>query len=110
MTSNNPSQKRYPTELKQRAVAMVAELQARDPNDHAVVSRVARQLGVGAESLRGWSKQASIDAGRAPGTTSSEHEELVTLRREVKELRRANEILQAAATFFGAELDRRRNK
>jgi transposase len=55
-------------------------------------------------------KQAEIDAGRRTGTTSVEHDELVELRKEVKELRRSNDILQAAASFFGAELDRRHKK
>ena len=73
-------------------------------------TRVARQLGVGTESLRTWLKQAEVDAGRRPGLTTAEHDELVGLRREVKELRRANDILQSAATFFGAELDRRQKK
>ena len=73
-------------------------------------TRVARQLGVGTESLRTWLKQAEVDAGRRPGLTTAEHDELVGLRREVKELRRANDILQSAATFFGAELDRRQKR
>jgi transposase len=106
----NPSSKRYPPELKERAVRMVGELQGADPADQGVISRVARQLGVGKESLRAWVKQAAVDAGRQPGLTTAEHDELIGLRKEVKELRRANDILQAAATFFGAELDRRRTK
>ena len=106
----NPSSKRYPPELKERAVRMVGELQGADPGDQGVISRVARQLGVGKESLRAWVKQAAVDAGRQPGLTTAEHDELIGLRKEVKELRRANDILQAAATFFGAELDRRRTK
>jgi transposase len=65
---------------------------------------------VGTESLRLWIKQADIDAGGRVGTTTAEHEELVELRKENRELRRANDILQAAASFFGAELDRRRTK
>ena len=76
------------------------ELRLEDPNDNTVVSRVARQLGVGAESLRLWVKQAEVDAGRQPGTTTGKHDELVVLRREVKERRRANDILQAAAAFM----------
>jgi transposase len=106
----SPSSKRYPPELKERAVRMVRELRLADPGDQGVVSRVARQLGVGAESLRTWLKQAEVDAGRRPGLTTAEHDDLVALRREVKELRRANDILQSAATFFGAELDRRHKK
>ena len=106
----NASSKRYPPELKERAVRMVGELQSEDPGDQGVISRVARQLGVGKESLRSWVKQAVVDAGRQPGLTTAEKEELTGLRKEVKELRRANDILQAAATFFGAELDRRRTR
>ena len=106
----NPSSKRYPPELKERAVRMVGELQSTDPGDQGVISRVARQLGVGKESLRAWVKQAAVDARRQPGLTTAEKEELTGLRKEVKELRRANDILQAAATFFGAELDRRRTR
>jgi transposase len=65
---------------------------------------------VGKESLRAWVKQAAVDAGHQQGMTTDEHDELVRLRKENKELRRANDILQAAASFFGAELDRRRTK
>src|ERR1039458_7606434 len=110
MDKKHPSSKRYPPELKERAIRMVRELQLEDPGDHGVISWVARQLGVGIESLRLWVKQAEIDAGRRTGTTSVEHDELVELRKEVKELRRSNDILQAAASFFGAELDRRHKK
>jgi len=110
MDKKHPASKRYPPELKDRAVRMVQELRLRDPEDHGVIARVSRQLGIGAESLRLWVKQADVDAGRHPGTTSAAQDELVELRKEVKELRRANDILQAAATFFGAELDRRRTK
>jgi transposase len=104
------SQRRYPPELKDRAVRMVHQLRREDPGDQSVISRVARQLGVGKESLRAWVKQADVDAGSRPGVTTDEQAKLAALEREVKELRRANEILQAAATFFGAELDRRRTK
>jgi transposase len=101
------SQRRYPPEMKERAVRMVAELRAQDPADHGVIARVARQLDVGPESLRQWVKQAEVDAGGRPGTTSVEQAELAELRREVRELRRANEILKAAASFFARELDPR---
>jgi transposase len=110
MASEKPTKKRYPPELKERAVRMVIDLQRQDRNDHGVVGRVARQLGVGVESLRTWVKQAEVDGGRRAGVTTAEHDELIELRKEVKELRRANDILQAAASFFGAELDRRRSK
>jgi transposase len=104
------SQRRYPPELKDRAVRMVHQLRKEDPGDQGVINRVARQLGVGRESLRAWVKQVDIDAGARPGVTTDEQVRLAELEREIRELRRANEILQAAATFFGAELDRRRTK
>ena len=110
MATNQGSQKRYPAELKERAVRMVLELKAQDPRDSGVLGRVARQLGVGSESLRTWVRQSEVDSGHRPGVTTTEHDEVVELRKEVKELRRANDILQAAASFFGAELDRRSKK
>jgi transposase len=107
MSSSHPSQKRYPPELRERAVRMVAELRRADPADRGVITRVARQLGVGPESLRGWIKQDDVDAGARPGLTTAEAVRIAQLEKENRELRRANEILQAAASFFGAELDRR---
>ena len=107
MTPDKPTTRRYPPELKERAVKMVQELRAQDPHDKTVISRVARQLGIGDESLRSWTKQAEGNAGNRPGITTEEQAELKRLRKENSELRRSNDILQAAAAFFGAELDRR---
>jgi transposase len=75
-----------------------------------VVTRVARQLGVGAESLRSWLKQADIDSGSRPGTSSADAQRIAELEREVRELRRANDILKAASVFFATELDGRPKK
>jgi len=86
---------------------MVLDLQRQDLGDHGVINRVSRQLGVGSESLRIWVKRAEIDAGTRGGLTSTQEAELKELRKEVRELRRANAILQSASAFFGAELDRR---
>ncbi len=102
--------KRYPPELNERAVRMVKDHRQQDPGDRAVITRVARQLGVGDESLRAWVKQSEIDSEARAGLTTAEQAELKELRKEVRELRRSNDILQAAATFFGAELDRRQKK
>lgn len=101
---------RYPQELKDRAVNMVRELRQVDPRDNGVIARVARQLGVGPESLRIWVTRSEIEEGKRSGMTEAERSELVALRKENRELRRVNDILQAAATFFGAELDRRPKK
>ena len=110
MEGQKPSSKRYPPELKERAVRMVQELRREDPSDTGVLSRVARQLGVGPESLRAWVRHAEIDGGKRAGLSTTEQQELKDLRKEVRDLRRSNDILQAAATFFGAELDRRQKK
>jgi transposase-like protein len=110
MDKKQAGQTRYPSELKERAVRMVRDLQRADPQDKNVISRVARQLGVGSESLRTWVKLAEIEEGKRPGMNEAERSELKELRKENRELRRANDILQAAASFFGAELDRRHQK
>jgi transposase-like protein len=110
MESTKPSQKRYPPELKERAVKMVLDLRSQDPKDQGVITRVARQLGLGTESLRTWVKQADVNDGKRAGLSTDEQAELKRLRKENFELRRANDILQSAATFFGAELDRRGRK
>ena len=74
---------------------------------NAGVKRIGRGVGINVDTLRGWCKQAEIDAGRRPGVSSSEAAELKALRQEVKELKRANEILLAASSFFARELDPR---
>jgi transposase len=104
----HPSQRRYPPELRERGVRMVwAAVEENGGVRIGVIPRVARQLGVGTESLRGWVNQAEIDRGRRPGMTSDEQRRIAELEREVRELRRANEILKAAASFFARELDPR---
>ena len=74
--------------------------------DHGTVYRVAKQLGYGIESVRAWVRQADIDEGVTAGTTTAEAERVKALEQEVRELRRANEILKSASAFFAAELDR----
>ena len=101
------SSRRYPPELRERAVRMVAEISDQHDSEWAAISEVARLLGVCcAETVRKWVRQAQVDAGSRPGTTSEESAELKKLRREVNELRRTNAILKTASAFFAAELDR----
>ena len=71
---------------------------------------MARQLGIGEESLRAWFKQAQVDGGVRPGVTTDDKRRIAELERENRELRRANEILKSASAFFAAELDGRRTK
>jgi transposase len=110
MESTNPSSRRYPAELKERAVRLVEQTRAEGGDEVGMIARVARQLGVGDQSLRNWVRQAEIDSGRRQGLSSDERARLKALEKENRELRRANEILKSAATFFGAELDRRSSK
>jgi transposase len=111
MGSTHASQKRYPPELRERAVRLVREAIAEQGGQtFGVVPRVARQLGVGVESLRGWLKQAEIDGGVRPGTSTADAQRIAELEREVRELRRANDILKAASVFFATELDGRPKK
>lgn len=102
----NPTTRRYSSEEKAHAVRLVRLLRKELGSPQGTVQRVADQLGYGVESVRSWVKQADIDSGEAPGTSSADAEELKALRQEVKELRRANEILKRASAFFAAELDR----
>ena len=99
--------KRYPPELRERAVRMVGEIADQHESEWAAMTEVARLLGVGTpETVRKWVRQVEVDVGRRPGTTSGESAELKRLKRENAELKRANAILKAASTFFAAELDR----
>ena len=99
--------RRYPLELQERAVRMVAEVRGDHESEWAAMTQVADLLGVGTpETVRKWCRRAEVDAGRRPGVTSEEAAEVKRLRRENAELRRANAILKAASSFFAAELDR----
>ena len=106
---SHPSQRRYPPELRERATRMVLDAKASGER-YGVVSRVARQLGIEPETLRNWAAKAEVDEGLRPGVPTKEKARIAELERENRELRRANEILQAAASFFGAALDRQQQK
>lgn len=98
---------KYNQELRERAVRLVLEQREQHSSEHETIRSVAAKLGIGtAETLRQWVRRAEVDSGARPGITTAEHEQVRALKRENAELRRANEILKAAAAFFGAELDR----
>ncbi len=101
-----PAPRKYPNELRERAIRLVSEARAEEPSLslNAAVQRIAPRVGVVPDTLRGWCKQALIDAGQAPGTTTADAKRIKDLEREVKELKRANEILLAASSFFAREL------
>jgi transposase len=97
----------YPAEMRERAIRMVLDHRDEYPSQWAAIGSVAEKLSINRETLRLWVRRAEVDAGSRPGLTTDEREKLRTLEREVKELRRANEILKAAASFFARELDPR---
>ena len=99
-------QTRYPKEVRERAVRLVLEHEREYSSQWAAISSISAKLGMTAETLRKWVRAAEIDEGLRPGLTSTERERMKQLERENRELRRANEILKAAAVFFAAELDR----
>jgi transposase len=96
---------RYPAEVRERAVRMVFEHEREYESQWAAITSIAGKLGMTNETLRKWIRQAEIDGGARPGVSSAEAERVKELEREVKELRRANEILKAASVFFARELD-----
>jgi transposase len=102
-----PAPKKYPEELRDRAVRLVFQIRRERGNSHGVIPEVARRLGIGDQSLRLWVKQADIDEGNRSGTTSADAARIAELERENRELRRSNEILKAASAFFARELDPR---
>jgi transposase len=99
--------KRYPVELRERAVRMVTEIRSDHESEWAAMTQVAQLLGVGTpETVRKWCRQAQVDAGNRPGVSTEEAAEVKRLKRENAELKRANAILRSASAIFAAELDR----
>ena len=99
---------RYSPEVRDRAVRLVLEHQGEHDSQWSAITSVASKLGCTAETLRRWVRQAERDCGVRAGLRSDERERLKELEREVRELRRANEILRKASAYFAqAELDRR---
>ncbi|MGF7131145.1 transposase [Paraburkholderia sp. EB58] len=101
-------QSKFSPEVRERAVRLVREQRGEHPSLWAAVESIAPKIGCTSQTLLDWVKRDEVDSGEREGVSTSERERLKALEREVKELRRANEILKLASAFFAqAELDRR---
>ena len=100
------AQRKYPAELRERATRMAIDARKDPETRMGAYRRIGEQLGVHPEALRTWVKNTEIDEGLRPGVTSADATRIGELEREVRELRRANQILKSASAFFAAELDR----
>jgi transposase len=101
-------QSRFSPESQERAVRMVLDHRGDHDSQWAAIRSIAGKIGCTPETLRRWVRQTEVDEGKRAGTTTDEQERIRALEREVRELRRANEILKLASAFFAqAELDRR---
>ena len=99
---------RFSPEVRERAVRLVREQEGDHESPLAAITSVAAKIGCSSETLRKWVRQGERDVGKRPGVTTDEQARVKALEREVKELRRANEILRKASAYFAqAELDRR---
>ena len=103
MDKNDRTGRRYSADEKAAAVRMVRTLRVELGTDRGTAQRVALQLGYGVESVRSWVRQADVDDGVKPGVPSDSVAEIHRLEQELREMKRANEILRRAASFFGAE-------
>jgi len=104
-----PSGTKYPADVHERAVRLVQETREQEPGSSlsAVCARIGARVDVSGDTLRTWVRQSEVDRGVRPGTTTDDAKRIKDLEREVKELKRANEILLAASSFFAKELDPR---
>jgi transposase-like protein len=100
--------KRYPIEQRERAVKMVLDHLHEYNSLYAACQAIGPKLGIGAESLRVWTKQAQVDGYQVPGSTSAEQQRIKDLERENRDLKEVNAILKSASIFFARELDPRR--
>jgi transposase-like protein len=99
---------KFSPEVRERAVRMVQEHRGEYPSLWAAIESISAKIGCVPQTLNEWIKKSEIDSGAREGVTRDERERVKALEREVKELRRANEILKLASAFFAqAELDRR---
>ncbi len=100
--------KRYSPETRERAVRLVWDTESEYSSQWAAIRSIAEKVGCTAETLRKWVRQAERDSGKRAGPTTDERARIKDLEREVRELKRANEILRKASAYFAqAELDRR---
>lgn len=100
--------RKYGDELRERATRMAVEARRNPETKAGAIKRISDQLGMHPETLRNWVRQAEIDGGVRPGTTTDDTKRLAELEQENRELKRANEILRtASASFAAAELDRK---
>ncbi|PWJ42438.1 Transposase [Quadrisphaera granulorum] len=104
-----PAPRKYPPELRERAIRLVLDARASEAelSLNAACRRIAPMVAIPVDTLRGWCQRAEVDAGKRPGLTTDADQQIRALQREVSELRRANEILLAASSFFARELDPR---
>src|SRR5680860_1002203 len=101
---------KYDSETRERVLRMYGERRSEAPQEslRSTLRRVHELVGIPIDTIRGWVARAEIEAGKRPGLTSSESADIKALKRELAELRRANEILKTASAFFAAaELDRK---
>lgn len=100
-----PAPRKYPDELRERAVRLVSDIEVETGNIAAACRRIGEELGINRDTLRGWVKQAQVDSGKRRGVSSADAARIRQLERENAELRRANAILRTASAFFASELD-----
>lgn len=97
--------KQYPKDVRDQAVRLVLDHRGDYDSDWAAIRAIAERLNIAAETLRRWMRRADVDAGARPGGTSVDQVRMKELERQVRELKRTNEILKAASVFFARELD-----
>ena len=102
---------RFSPEVRERAVRMVMEAGGQYESQWAAIESIAAKIGCTAETLRKWVRQGERDSGMRPGPTTADQQRIKELEREVRELRKTNEILKLASAYFAqAELDRHHKK